>query len=336
MAPPRSETARLLHLGHDGGHRREYQELFAPLFRLTPIVGKVSFSNILVFLRARTVLFGTIEDHYAGFVAVAFLRALVCRRTVGLFLRPQTCFKADDVARRTWKGWFFSSLIRVRGISVGTIIPFTFVPHYARIARFGVMDPHMWDKGVPSSLAIDVALTKMVTEQARGRRVLAFIGSVTSIKGIDFLLSLLTRPDWPEDRTFVVIAGSVAAELRGSLQHIQPSRALVIDRMISDAELDTVYLCSDWIWSCYRPDYDQASGIFGRAVQFGKVAVIRKGSQIDRMTKDLGITAIRLDYGNLCSAIEVLTQAPAGCNVANAKISARWKDEFTQTIKALL
>lgn len=328
--------SRLLHLGHHGGHRREYQELLVPLFRLTPILGKVGIRNILVFLRARTVLFGTIEDHYAGFVAVALLRALLCRPTVGLFLRPQTCFKTDGVSRRTWKGWFFSALIRVRKISVGTIIPFAVAPHYIRVARFGVMDPHMWDRGEASSRAQDADLMNALIQQAQGRRVLAFIGSVTSIKGVDFLLSLLTRPDWPEDRIFVVIAGCVAAELRGALQHIQPSRALVIDRMISDVELDTAYLCSDWIWSCYRPDYDQASGIFGRAVQFGKIAVIRKGAQIDRMASDLGITAIRLDYGNLGSAIEVLRHAPAGCNVANAEISARWKDEFTQTIKALL
>lgn len=329
-APP------LLHLGNHSGHRGEYEELLAPLFRLKPVTGKVRFRNIMHFLQARSVLFGTIEDHYFGFVMVAFLRALLGRRTVGLFLRPQTCFKTDGSLRRTWKGWFFSALKQVPGISVGTIIPFAFAPHYSQVARFGVMDPHMWDKGEPASRAQDGDFANILMEQAQGRPILAFIGTVTPIKGVEFLVSLLTQPDWPKDRLFVVIAGKVAAKLTERLQGLSPSRVMVIDRKISDVELDTLYSCSEWIWACYRPDYDQASGIFGRSVQFRKIAVIRRGTLLDQMATNLGLECIRLDFEETRSAIETLVRFQGEGNAADVAMVARWKDEFAQTIEALL
>ena len=327
---------RVLHFGNDDGHRREYQELFIALFDLAPIVGRVGRRNIRALLRARSVLFGTIEDHYIGFVVVALLRAILGLPTVGLFLRPQRCFKADGTLRRTLKGWFFSALKRVQRISVCTIIPFAFAPHYAKVARFGVMDPHMWDKLKPSSCAHDADLAAWVIEQARGRRVLAFLGGVTPIKGAEFLMSLLRHPEWPEDKFFVVIAGKVSAECANSIQHISRSRALVIDRMISDVEFDTLYSYSDWIWACYRPDYDQASGIFGRALQFGKVPILRKGSLVDQMATTLCIDQVCLDFGRIERAIDAIIAVQNSGYVADKLVLAQWKNHFVQTFDLLL
>ncbi len=328
--------ARLLHFGNNEGHRREYQELLGPLFDLAPVTGKVGSQNILALLSARSVLFGTIDDHYIGFLTVALLRAILGLRTVGLFLRPQTCFKTDGSLRRTLKGWFFTGLKRVQGISVCTITPFVFAPHYAQVARFGIMDPHMWDKGVPLIRAHDSDLADLVIEQSRGRRILAFVGSVTQIKGIEFLMALSNRPEWPEDKFFVVVAGKVVAELADPLQRISRSRALVIDRRISDLELDTLYVCSEWIWACYRPDYDQASGIFGRALQFGKIPVVRRGAQIDHIASKLGLPAIRLDFGEIDLALNELARAGGGGIVADEVMVARWRNEFIQTVNSLL
>ena len=307
------------------------------MFHLTPVTGKVSLRNILPLLRARSVLFGTIEDHYIGFIVVALLRAFLGSRTVGLFLRPQTCFKRDDTLRLTWKGWFFSVLRRIRGVSVGTIIPFAYAPHYAQIACFGVMDPHMWDKGDTSSCALDYNLANTLAHIAQGRQILAFLGAVTPIKGIDYLLDLLSQPEWPEDKLFVVVAGKVVTGLAARVQQMPSHRCLIIDRFVSDLELDTLYGCADLIWACYRPDYDQASGIFGRACQFGKMAVVRTGSQIDQITKQLSLSVIRLNFGEIGSAIKCLESGPNGGTIAdNRSMLARWQDEFVQTIGALL
>lgn len=335
MARSHLGAPRLFVVGHYGGHRREYMELLAPLFRLTPTTGKVKLRNILPLLRARSVLFGTIEDHYIGFVIVAFLRSLVGLRTVGLFLRPQTCFKSDGSLRWNWKGRFFGALRKVKGVSVGTIIPFDFAPHYARVASFGVMDPHMWDKGNCSSCAQDTVLANNLAQQARGRRIIAFLGTVTPIKGIEFLMALLSRPEWPEDRLFVVIAGKVAPDLAGPLRLIPSLRCLVIDRVISDIELDTLYSCCDLIWACYEPGYDQASGIFGRSVQFGKSAVVRRGSQIDLIATRLGLATIRLDFGEADSATEALAHAPHCSTDTDLALLAEWRGDFVKTIEAL-
>lgn len=328
--------ARLVHFGNNEGHRREYQELFTSLFDLVPIVGRVGSRNIWALKSARSLLFGTIEDHYIGFVAVALLRAILGLPTVGIFLRPQKCFKANGTLRRTIKGWFFSGLKRVPQLSVCTIVPFAFAPHYAKVARFGVMDPHMWDKLKPATRAYDADLASLVIEQAHGRRILAFLGSVTPIKGIEFLMSLLRQPGWPEDKIFVVVAGKVVADLEEPLQRILRSRVLVIDRTISDLELDTLYNYCDWIWACYRPDYDQASGIFGRAVQFGRVPIVRAGAQIDHIATELGLTAIRLDFDKVNDGMLTLDGSQEIACVPDGAMLARWKWEFAQTIEAVL
>src|ERR1700685_4165033 len=44
---------------------------------------------------------------------------------------------------------------------------------------------------------------------------------------------------------------------------------------------------ADLVWSCYAPDYNQSSGIHGRAVQLGIPVVVRRGSYIDALGKSL-------------------------------------------------
>jgi hypothetical protein len=55
---------------------------------------------------------------------------------------------------------------------------------------------------------------------------------------------------------------------------------------------------ADYLWACYTPDYNQSSGVFGRALQLDKPTITRCGSQLARMQKLYG-TGITVTYGDV-------------------------------------
>jgi len=57
--------------------------------------------------------------------------------------------------------------------------------------------------------------------------------------------------------------------------------------MISDEELFSLYGCADYIWCKYALSNEISSGIFGRAYQLGKVAIVREGSYLDSLAQHI-------------------------------------------------
>lgn len=316
----------LAHMTAQTGHRQEYLELFSKIFDLEPSVGKVGSSNLISLIRAPRLFFGSLDDDYLGFFFVALLRALLCRRTVGLFLRPQTCFQSSKLRYRVKKA-AFAALKCVHPISVFTIVPFAVAPDYAKIADAGVIDPQMWDKADVKGCS-DEALAERIRIAAQGRRVLAFVGTANAIKGIEFLRDIVAEGTWASDKVFVVVAGRFPDNLERIASVLENSGALVMARFISDAELDAIYEAADLIWACYRPDYDQASGIFGRSVQRSKMPVVRADSLIARLARDIGVPALELDYAAPNSAAQRLVTNYQSISVDRARIIKCWKHDF--------
>ena len=114
------------------------------LFGLAPSTGRVKLANLRRLIGARELLFGTIDDDTAGFFLVAMLRAVLRRRTVGLYLRPQSCFQSQALLSRV-KRAAFALLKRVHSVSVFTIVPFSVAPEFAQVADDGLIDPQLWD-----------------------------------------------------------------------------------------------------------------------------------------------------------------------------------------------
>ncbi len=330
------EAKRCVHMGSLLGHRRAYQNLFIKLFDMKPSHGRVGRRNFGRLVGSDALLFGTIDDDYSGFFAVALTRALLGRRTVGLFIRPQTCFRHDALIYR-FKKWAFMALKPIPLISVFTIVPFSAAPQYKMIATGGVIDPQMWDLNEIRLETLDLTLAENIRSVAKGRRVLAFIGTVNIGKGIEFLRGLTMSPTWPHDKILVVVAGHFPEGTQHLVKELINCGALVINRFISDSELSTLYAEADFIWACYRPDYDQASGIFGRALQLMKIPVVRSGSLIAAITHHLPVSAIELEYGDIGEATK-LTTSCTNCydGAAFATTIATWKHDFEKAIGSVL
>lgn len=318
------------------GHRKSYQDIFARMFTLTPSVGKVGWRRFLALVEAQSLLFGTIDDDYLGFFAVSLARAVLGRRTVGIFLRPQTCFVKRGPLY-TVKRLAFMALRHVPYVSVFTIIPFSVASNYRKIATGGVTDPQLWDIEGDTTTPCDFGLARQIVAAAQGRRILAFIGTASAIKGIEFLRNMVTDPTWPRDQFLPVIAGKFPKDTQPLSLQLSDAGALVIDRFMSEDELQTLYNTADFVWACYRPDYDQASGIFGRAVQFGKTPVVRAGSLIADFDKIIPSEVIKLEYGASGQALRLSVAAErCGQGATEALTVANWKREFETTIGAAL
>lgn len=288
--PPRAgiKTAKtnqdLVHVRRRSGHRGAYQDLFRKCLELSPTQGSVR-RHFKAFLAAPRLLFATLDGQEFGFLTIGLLRALIGRPTVGLFLRPQSCFDLGLKAKAKYA--LFAAMRRVPGVRVLTIVPFSVEPQYARIATDWIHDPQLWDlmvQGRLSSVRMS-GLSCRVENVAAGRPVLAFLGTVRRSKGSSMLINALqATPGWNQ-RFLVVVAGKVADDAQEDARFVEANGGMVIDRSITDEELESLYQVSQFIWCCYDPIYDQASGIFGRAVQFGRKAIIREGSLLHRMTK---------------------------------------------------
>lgn len=335
---PNAAGERLVHMRSHGGHRQEYQELFAALFGLAPSTGRVGLANLRRLVAARAVLFGTIDDDYAGFFLTALLRALLGRRTVGLFLRPHACLRSKALRNRV-KKTAFALLKRVRPVSVFTIMPFSIAPEFAQVADDGLVDPQLWDLANVPADAINPEFSAKIAAAAGGRHILAFVGTASAIKGIGRLRDLIADPNWPSDEIFVVAAGRFPDGNGASADEFAALGALALPRFISDGELPALYVEADLIWANYRPDYDQASGIFGRAVQTGRTPVVRAGSLIARFARRNNISAVELDWAapphECLSALTGQVSAMQKVTVPEEKI-AYWKQDFIAKLRAAL
>ncbi|WP_306118174.1 MULTISPECIES: hypothetical protein [unclassified Roseitalea] len=306
------------------GHRAIYQALLSERLGLARSTGTIGPRRAWMLLRARNLVFATLDDQPLGFFAVALARAVARRRTVALMLRPQACFEAsrpNSHARRL----AFAALRRVPGIAVLTIVPFAVRACYAQVATGWLHDPQSWDGfGLGGAGHWPATpLSETVRAMAGGRAVLAALGTVTPIKGLARLLSMVDRDPACADRFVVVIAGRVAPECRPLVRALQRRGALVFDRFVTDRELASLYGIARFVWCCYQPRYDQASGVFGRAVQAGAIPIVRDGSVIADLARAMGWPHLPVAWDRPAPLGAVLEAAPSTApGPSDARITA--------------
>jgi hypothetical protein len=77
---------------------------------------------------------------------------------------------------------------------------------------------------------------------------------------------------------------------------------------VSDEELFSLYRVADIIWCCFTPVRDLSSGVFGRAMQFGRPAIVRTGSHLATLQEDIG-SGISIPWGAPDEAAALLLDA---------------------------
>lgn len=332
---------QLVYAQSTSGHRRSYLDGLGELFGLQPVSGKIDHRLFRRLVAARSVLFATLDDHVPSFLAVACARTLRGRKTMALFLRAQKCFE-DGRWYYPLKRNAFRILKRQPGLTLASITPFSVTPRHREVAHAGVIDPQYWDLHDGNILRppASTALAANVLAQANGRHVVCALGTLSLNKGIDFLADTLQRHPRLAEKMLVVAAGHVPLDARGSASRMTKAGALVIDRFMSDAELESLYTAADSVWACYAPDYDQASGIFGRAVQFGVLPMLRAGSVTEAFAKVHSLDHVSAPYGNhealAASLLTGVSKTRLRPDPGRVRLIGEWRRQFVEVIGSAL
>lgn len=279
MTPP------VIHITASDGHRPSYRDLFVKLLEGAPSTGPIRGRRFWHLVRADKVLFATIDDDYLGFIAVALLRAIQRKPTTGLFLRPLQCFRTERPIVYPMKRSVFRWLCKLPRLRLLSIIPHDTSPELAEVSNDWIYDPQMWDLWVEGPPVLpDTDLSRRVEAERQGRKVMIFIGAGNRIKGFpEFVAQAKEEPD----KMLAIVAGRVNLEYKDLSDRLKQLGMIVEDRFVTDDEILSLYKIADLAWCRYAPDYDQASGIFGRALQTGVVPIVREGSLLDGMKKNI-------------------------------------------------
>ena len=275
------------------GHRAEYYALMARL------IGSARTNSLWRALWARQpVLDGAIEASVWSYVALCVVRTLMGRRTAGILFRPLPLVEGR-LFRLRLKRFLLQLVKPLPGVATLTILPFELEPAFARFANGWIHDPQYWDLNYPEAVDKDRPagpLAEEIRQAAAGRKVVSAVGRQDIDKGFAMFAQLFAQRADLRERWLFAFGGKVTEhEVGEDLRAFEAVGGLSRVRYISHEELLDLYASASAIWSCYAPDYDQASGVFGRAIQLGLPVIVRKGSLLERTCIVEGLAHVAYD-----------------------------------------
>lgn len=289
-----------VHISHPGGHRASYRDLLGAKLGYAAETGsaKTLFS---VLCGCPKVLFATLDGDIDRFLLIAMVRSLLFRRTCGLFVGPLRYTRRSTRFREKIRGLGLRALKEVPLVTVFSIIPHPVRPALRKVTGDWIHDPQLWDLGPNARNNLPkTELSSEVGLRKGNRKVLLFLGKGSRLKGLQDLVRLVSGL---EEELLVVVAGRIQEECRQEAERLVQCGMIVEDRFISDQELLSLYGPADFTWCVYAPDYDQASGVFGRSIQLGVVPLIRERSVLDDYANFVDAEAVRLtDLEKMTSA----------------------------------
>lgn len=266
--------------GGDEGHRAQYIAFLGTLFS----VDRTRFAWPVLF-DAKPVMVPLIEDSLSLYALTCVVRALQGKRTAGFLFRPRPAIEARSGRYRV-KRLVLRVLRLLPWVTTLTILPFSVEPRFAEIADDWIYDPQVWDlQGAVDQGMVHHGgvMARELALRAKGRAICCALGRQDQAKGFDqFAQCYIANPSLREAVLFAY-GGKVDPALAALAAAFGAVGGFGLDRFIGDEELLSLYASADFVWCAYAPDYDQASGILGRAMQLGIPVVVRKGSLIERL-----------------------------------------------------
>jgi len=290
-----TDSAILLVSEGRDGHRGAYIDLFARIFDNAGAQAYVAPRMLRTMLRAPVLFDLMLEEAPGMFALTATMRSVMGRPSVALAFRVREAATGRTLRLRA-KRLGLAALRRMPYVSVLSIVPADVQPEIAPFVRDWIDDPQCWDVDVDRPIAA-TPLSRTVLTHARSRAVVVALGGQNEEKGFDrFVSSWIADPTLAQRYLFVA-AGRVAAASKDDAERFRAAGGLLFDTLISDADLFALYDAADVVWCCYAAQYDQASGIFGRALQFGRPVVVRENAIVERIARREGLPHLSLADG---------------------------------------
>lgn len=294
------------------GHRESYLRLCEKALGVRRLIGR---RKLWTTLFPSHVVYLTMDDYFLAFAALAFLRGLCGRSSVGLSIRLEALLQERTWKRRLKRG-ILRVLIRCPGVRVLSLSPPWAVPGIETFSSSWIEDPQLWDLPyldlAPGGLSPELQQT---LQELRGnKKLIVALGRQDEQKGIRLLVEIAEDPTIRDRYAFLVVgpARQISADL---LTRLRAAGGVWIDKYLPESELISLYDFADWVWCCYEPSYNVNSGIFGRAVQKKRPTLVRQGSYLESFQTHYGF-GVALPYEKTAAihrllAMEAPRNAPA-------------------------
>ena len=317
------------------GHRANYVRILGCYFDHILEDRNLSVLNRLdKLIRPSRLVFGMVDDGYLQFFLVSMLRLFLFKDTAGFFVRPQTCFNNTVISKV--KFFMFWLLCKIPKIHIYSLMPHNLYPELEYVCNDFIYDPELWHLHGKSDISIadqDFSLPDL--NSGEGPTIL-LCGSIATHKGIKDLREILCNGHLLDIGYRVIIAGKTPEHEPSKIIRceLESLGCISIDRYISDSELDYLYEIADYIWCSYDHQYDQASGIFGTAIQKGKMPIVRAGSLISRFAACFSIPTVELSVGNPQEDIQRILQGePAVGGGLSKLVIDQWRLDFESKLE---
>jgi len=294
----------LVHVFNEAGHRASYRDFLSDRLDLAAVTGRIDAAMARRLIAADRLLFATVSRGTAfKAVFIGMIRAMLGKRTLAICMAGDWYRDPARLVRSAVTRMLFRLLDATGRFRVFSIIPYELMPELARTTSDWILDLCLWD--LPDHITRDslpqTDLSRRTVDAAAGRAIVVFLGRANQRKGYSKLASLARRIS---SDALIVSAGLVAEECRTDAETLRAGEMIVEDRRISEEELISLYGVADYVW-CHYDERSSAmsSGVFGRAVQLGRTAVVPVGSYLDRLAGLLEHPVVHeLDAEMLCSS----------------------------------
>ena len=267
------------------GHRKSYVEFVQKEF------GARTTAKKRQLLTLGPLLFLSIDDTFLLYCLVCFVRSTFGLTTSGFFLSPKSALLPKRFRSRV-KRLLLKMLKSVNSVNTFLIVPQDLDENFKNISDGWIYDFQFWDLSEKDYAEYeDYRLNNSngrhvshLCNAKSGRFTVCSIGSQNLYKGGEsFILNYVNNLEIREKYLFVV--AGVISDIRISeiIGDFENCGGVVINKMLAPEELIELYASSDIVWALYPENYDQSSGIFGRAIQFGIPVVVRSESIIHKI-----------------------------------------------------
>lgn len=275
------------------GHYESYVSTIRAALQKRGIATYVTASPAKALITRHPVLIMHLEQTKMWSHALVIGRAIAGRRTGALVFRSREAITGQMIVTRM-KRLALRLERLLPQVSMMTILPQDLLPGSRRLFRSWIHDPQLWDLALLSVPPEPPPFCETIRARAAGRPIVVALGVMAEYKGMHMLSTLANDIDFCK-RFLLVIAGAQVPETEPLFKDVLGD-CIIVNRYIADEELYGLYRIASFIWAVYSPEYDQASGIFGRAVQFGRVPIVREGSLIQNYAAYLGTGVVEVAW----------------------------------------
>jgi hypothetical protein len=282
------------------GHRKRHSEILARYANVyLRDKGKGNLQHLKTILIPKNLVFAMIDDNYPEFFAVAIFRMLIGKKTIGLFFRPATCFKIDIKSIMKFLVFFIFKFFP--SIDIYLYLPIKCDLRFKRVSSGFVMDHEMWHQ--IEHLEAHSNSTTMAVKSETDKLRLLVIGNIAIHKGLKQLLTLLEANNSFKQVFEITLVGRTApdAESINLRKKIAYYAYKNLDRYFSDHELDEFYKSTDFVWCFYDQNYDQSSGVFGTAIQYQRIPIVRAESLLSCLAEEFDFKTVELQMDKLAT-----------------------------------